>query len=262
MSPRLDSVLYDIAREPARFASASGCLDVCITVDMEPDCPPYLWTWRGIDEGFPQLSALLDVEKVPVTYFATGSTAQYAPAAIREIVAGGHELGCHGMTHRRFSEMNRETAASEIRESVKLLRDFSWVTSFRAPYLDFPDRFLDLVVDAGFTVDASLAKYKHLTSVNRSIPLRRIPASITSSALRLPRWVCDPWLSLLRSPIVLFVHPWEFVDFTKERLRWDCRFRTGEPALRALQSTIHHFKRRGARFLTINQLWLNSSSEA
>ena len=28
---------------------------VCLTVDLEGDCPPYLHTWRGIDLGAPRL---------------------------------------------------------------------------------------------------------------------------------------------------------------------------------------------------------------
>jgi peptidoglycan-N-acetylglucosamine deacetylase len=238
-------------------------LDVYLTVDMEPDCPPYLWTWRGIDEGFPKLSAMIEAERIPATYFVTGDTAKYAPSAVQRIVAERHELGCHGMTHQRFSGMSRSTAAWEINESAKLLRGFSAVTSFRAPYLDFPNSMLDLVVDAGFKVDASQARYKINTlSSDRSARLLRIPASITSSALRLPRQIRDLWLATLQSPVVLFVHPWEFVDLRRQNLRWDCRFRTGDSALRSLQSTIQYFKRRGARFLKINQLPPNPDAGA
>ena len=32
---------------------------VSFTVDLEPDCPPYLWTWRGVEEGMPRLLAML-----------------------------------------------------------------------------------------------------------------------------------------------------------------------------------------------------------
>ena len=46
-----------------------GVPDVYITVDVEPDCPPYMWTWRGMEEGMPRLLQLLDTEKVPVTLF-------------------------------------------------------------------------------------------------------------------------------------------------------------------------------------------------
>jgi hypothetical protein len=50
------------------------------------------------------------------------------------------------------------------------------------------------------------------------------------------------------------VHPWEFVDLRRERLRLDCRFRTGADALSDLRAVIRLFKAQGARFLRMNAL--------
>jgi len=72
--------------------------------------------------------------------------------------------------------------------------------------------------------------------------------------LRLPAVVRDPWLARLRDPVVLFVHPWEFVDLRRERLRLDCRFRTGDIAVRCLRDVIRSFRARGARFVTMSEL--------
>jgi hypothetical protein len=77
---------------------------------------------------------------------------------------------------------------------------------------------------------------------------------MTSSMLRLPRWIRDPWLLTLSSPVVLFVHPWEFVDLRRERLRLDCRFRTGDEALDDLRSAIALFAAHGARFVRMDEL--------
>jgi len=228
---------------------------VCLTVDLEPDCPPYLWTWRGMSEGLPRLLELFALERIPVTFFTTGDAAQRHPTLIERLVDAGHELGCHGMTHMPFPSFDRQRARWEIEESSRILRDFGPVTSFRAPYLRFPDAFLDLLEEAGFTLDSSQAKYKR-AGFARSTPttLVRIPASVTSSVLRLPAWIRDPWLRSLASPAVLFAHPWEFVDLTRERLRLDCRFRTGEPALSDLRAVIRLFKSRGAEFARMDTL--------
>src|SRR5678815_471756 len=127
----------------------------------------------------------------------------------------------------------------EIEQSVRVLRTFAPVSSFRAPYLRFPDAYVPLLERAGFALDSSLAKYKRsYRASRRPTTLARIPASMTSSVLRLPAFVRDPWLATLRDPVVLFVHPWEFVDLTRERLRYDCRFRTGDVALRCLREVI------------------------
>ena len=103
-------------------------------------------------------------------------------------------------------------------------------------------------------MDSSQAKYKAAYYAPRAeTRLARVPASMTSSVLRLPRWIRDPVLASLASPVVLFVHPWEFVDLTRERLRLDCRFRTGEPALRAIREVIAFFQRRGAAFVRMRE---------
>jgi len=229
---------------------------VCITVDFEPDCPPYLSsTFRGIEEGAPALLSLFRELGVPATYFTTGEVAARYPAAVRALVSEGHELGCHGVTHTAFDTLDERAARWEIQESVRLLRTFAPVSSFRAPYLRFPEPFVRLLEDAGFTLDSSLAKYKAAYRRPRlATTLTRIPASMTSSVLRLPSWIRDPWLSSLSDPVVLFVHPWEFVDLTHEDLRYDCRFRTGAVALQCLREVIQLFARHGATFHAMREI--------
>ncbi|QCK86180.1 polysaccharide deacetylase [Phreatobacter aquaticus] len=228
---------------------------VAITIDMEPDCPPFLWTWRGITEGSPKLLDLFERQGIKTTFFTTGDTARLHPEAVRDLVARGHELGCHGISHQRFDWMSRESATAEISGSAARLREFADVTSFRAPYLRFPGPYLDLLEDEGFDLDSSQARYKKdVPGAENGRDILRIPASITSSALRIPKLVREYFLGRLADPVVLFVHPWEFVDLTQETLRYDCRFRTGQPALDALDSVISFFKARGARFMTMRDL--------
>jgi len=225
------------------------------TVDLEPDCPPYLQEgYRGITDGLPRLLELLERESVPGTFFTTGEVAWRHPDSVAGVLSEGHALGCHGWSHRPFPEMALGEAEEEIHRSAGLLREFGPVYAFRAPYLRLPSAHLPLLVRAGFTVDSSSARYKAGGGSPGPPGLRRIPASVTSSVLRLPAAVRNPWLLSLRSPVTLFVHPWEFVDLTGERLRLDCRFRTGEPALQALREVFRLFRRRGGRFLTLEEV--------
>ncbi|HEY2026006.1 MAG TPA: polysaccharide deacetylase family protein [Gemmatimonadaceae bacterium] len=229
---------------------------VCITVDLEPDCPPYLSsTFRGIEQGAPSLLGLFAELGVPATYFTTGEVATRYPDTVRALVDGGHELACHGVTHTAFDTLDETSARWEIERSAEILREFAPVTSFRAPYLRFPEPYVRLLEDAGFALDSSLAKYKRSYRAPRlPTTLTRIPASMTSSVLRLPRAIRDPWLLSLRDPVVLFVHPWEFVDLTHERLRLDCRFRTGAVALQCLREVIQLFQRRGDTLIAMRDL--------
>jgi len=250
---------------PAPGAAATGAaLDVCFTVDYEPDCPPWLvGTFRGVEEATAPLLALLAAEGVPATFFSTGVVAERYPDAIRAIVDGGHELGCHGHTHRRFDAIPPDDARDEIAVAAAVLRRAAPVSSFRAPNLALPNRYLPLLVEAGFTLDSSQGRYKpdfrrdaraRRTAPDARPPLRRIPASVTSSVLRLPRWIREPWLDALRGPVVLFVHPWEFVDLRRAPIRWDCRMSTGPLALRRVGEVLRRFRARGARFRPMRAL--------
>jgi len=237
------------------MSAALPRLRVALTVDMEPDCPPFLWTWRGVTEGAPRLIDLFAREAIPVTWFTTGETARLHPSAVTAVVDAGHELACHGVSHQRFDWMSKDSARWEIQESTRRLRDFGEITSFRAPYLRFPGHYLDLLEAEGFSLDSSQARYKKDVPGEENGPgLVRIPASITSSALRIPRLAREFFLGRLPDPVVLFIHPWEFVDFRRSNLRYDCRFRTGQPALDALASVIGFFKGRGATFVTMRTL--------
>jgi peptidoglycan/xylan/chitin deacetylase (PgdA/CDA1 family) len=208
-----------------------------------------------MSEGAPKLLELFGGEGIRATYFATGESARRYPQAVKALIDAGHELGCHGMTHRPFHALSEADAHWEISEAGSLLRGFAGVTSFRAPYLRFPAAYLKLLEESGFRLDSSQAKYKrahHAPSAPTG--LARVPVSATSSVLRLPEKIRNPWLLSLASPVVLFVHPWEFVDLRRERLRLDCRFRTGEAALIALRSVIQLFKDCNARFYRMHEL--------
>lgn len=236
-------------------AAGRGAIRVSFTVDVEPDCPPYLSTWRGIDSGLPALFELLAEEGVPATCFTTGEVARRRPSAVQAILDAGHELGGHGDQHVAFTQLDRAAAAADLAASSAVLRGFGPVRTFRAPYLKFPPAYLDLLVAEGYTLDSSEARYKSLgVQVRRVNGLLRVPASVTSSTLRWPACVRDGLLTRLSDPVVLFVHPWEFVDLRRERLRWDCRFRTGEEALASVRGTLRALSGRGARFVTMSEL--------
>jgi len=236
----------------------ASALRASFTVDLEPDCPPYLWTFRGVEQGMPALLDLLAAAGVHATFFTTGDVATRYPRMVERLVAEGHELGCHGMSHTAFTELGPEAARDEIVQSSEILRQFGPVTSFRAPYLKFPEAYVEFLKEAGFALDSSHAIYKaaywRTRATGRPDGIARIPASVTSSVLRLARPVRTAYLRALATPVVLFVHPWEFVDLTRERLRLDCRFKTGETALRCVADVLAWYGRRGAQFMTMREL--------
>ena len=239
-----------------------GSFDVCITIDVEHDCPPFLNTYRGIEQGMPKLLALFAEERIKVTYFCTGDVARRYPETIAALVAAGHELGSHGDTHKRFGQMARTEARHELERSLETLRQFAPVNAFRAPNLDFPECYLSLLRELNLVVDSSRGRHKlgtYFIKPSLQHGVRRIPASISPSVLRTPAPIRNFICSLLESPAVPFFHPWEFVDMTREALRFDNRLRTGDPALQCLRQTIRYFKRQGARFLPISEVQVEPS---
>lgn len=232
-------------------------MNVCITIDMEQDCPPFFSTYRGVEGGTPRLLSLFRQEGLAATFFTTGDVARRYPQVVDAIVADGHELGCHGDTHRRFSDMTEAEAAAELRSASETLRRHAPVVSFRAPNLDLPESYVPLLAAEGFAVDSSRGRHKlgsYFVKPTVACGVRRIPASISPSPLRTPAVVRDLLCSWLSDPAVLFFHPWEFIDLTREPLRFDIRVRTGEPAVRSLAETIRYFKKRGARFLRMQEV--------
>ena len=224
-------------------------MNAYFSVDVEQDCPPYLHSWRGIDTGLPRLLSLLTDEHVPATFFTTGEVARRHPSAVQAIVDGGHELGCHGDTHRDFTTLDDAESAREIGAASSSLREFGPVTSFRAPYLRFPSRRVGLLAEHGYRVDSSEGRHKKFgATVHVDHDVLRVPASVTSSTLRWPTAARDRLLMRLREPIVLFVHPWEFVDMREEPVRWDCRFKTGDDALACVRSALRCLVEHGATF--------------
>jgi hypothetical protein len=62
------------------------------------------------------------------------------------------------------------------------------------------------------------------------------------------------YLGALSNPVVLFVHPWEFVDLRREKLRLDCRFKTGDVALQCVREVLESYTARGSQFVRMRDL--------
>ena len=166
------------------------------------------------------------------------------PASVARITCGKHPLA---VLDNRILDICRVASDREVRIRAEQVPG--------AKKGRFPEPYVPLLESAAFLLDSSLAKYKRsYYATRRPTSLTRIAASMTSSVYRLPRVIRNPWMRALSDPVVLFVHPWEFVDLTREDLRYDCRFRTGDFALRALREVIELFQRSGATFLPMCEL--------
>jgi len=226
---------------------------VLLTIDVEHDCPPYLTTTKGMEIGMPKLLDLFQEQSITATFFSTGQMAEKFPNIMRRIVNEGHELGCHGHTHKRFDQMDYLEANDEIACSVNILREYGDVCSFRAPNLSFPDEYLSILVEHGFKVDSSQARYKlsHYFKKKSDSELTRLPVSILCNWFRMPLYLSVPRIKPYKN-LVLNMHPWEFVDMSKSGIPFDCRLNTGGYAFAELKKWITYFKKRYYDFLTVS----------
>lgn len=224
-----------------------------LTFDVEPDAPPYQSSsYRGVEEGLPWILHFLEELDVKATFFVTGTVAERYPDLVEEIVERGHELGSHGLDHSRLDKMSREEALDNIVESLRILRSFYPVRSFRAPNLQLPEDLVPRLAENGVVVDSSIAAYKpgHPKAPVWVNGVLRVPATVTSSTIRLPaRLARRMTLPESRSFHVLFYHPWEFTRVKRRPLyRPDVWARTGGYARRMLEEVIRLALDRGLRF--------------
>lgn len=98
-------------------------------------------------------------------------------AEIEALLASGHEVGSHTMTHRTLAELTTEDAKAEIVTSRERLserfgtvRHFAWP---RGTLRHFGPELSRLVRDAGYTSCASAIRGAHQTSTALSFPMIR-----------------------------------------------------------------------------------------
>ena len=236
--------------------------NVAITIDVEQDVPPFLDTWRGMEEGTPALLKLLSKHGVRATFFVTGRAAELYPELVKQI-SRGHEVACHGYEHERFDRMNFEEQLRRIELATKILTRVVGrrPPGFRAPNFKPNEHTFAALEQAGYIYDASIASYKFEKKPEKS-KLIEIPNTWPSSLLRIPPALSARVLrlSLAALPVtVLDFHVWEVVKMSG--VRFDCRFATGETALRRLDNVLSYLGARKAKFVLMRDVAASSGQK-
>lgn len=203
---------------------------------------------------------LLDEAGVSATFFVLGWLAEHRRQLVRRIAERGHEIGCHGYSHRLVYEQRAEEFVDEVRRSKQLLEQISGqeVRGHRAASFSITRQSLwalDALVDAGFAYDSSLFPVRHdrygIPGAPRGIyrletPSGRSLLEISPSTLQLgrfalpiggggylrlypyalTRWALRRLNRAEGMPAVVYLHPWE-ADPAQPRIRapWKSRLR-------------------------------------
>ena len=82
---------------------------------------------------------ILDRSGVRATFFLIGANAMRCPTLVRDIVAGGHEIGCHGYRHIDFRHQWPWVVREDLRICKEILEDLTGVNVYmaRPPFLRF-----------------------------------------------------------------------------------------------------------------------------
>ena len=115
---------------------------------------------KRLSKGFDRLLELLDRSHVRATFYVLGKVIEEHPAIIRQLISGGHEIGCHSYSHTELFKLNRLQFRDELEKCESLIAPFGVrYQGFRAPYFSI-DRnswwAIDELYKFNYTYDSSI----------------------------------------------------------------------------------------------------------
>lgn len=113
-----------------------------------------------------RLLDMFDEHYVKATFFVLGEVAKQHPGLVLKIAQRGHEIACHGMSHRLIYTQSQREFREETIDSKKLLEDLTQtpVLGYRAATYSITERSLwalDILVETGFRYDSSIFPMRH-----------------------------------------------------------------------------------------------------
>ncbi len=234
---------------------------------------------------------MLDDEGVKVTFFCVAEIARENAGLLREILRRGHAIGCHGLDHELLTQKSVEQFVEETRRAREIIEEAAGreVFGYRASCFTMERDKLEALRQLGFTYDSSKIRFAQhplyrnldlsgfrrdgdLVYVQDDFSEYEIPTldvmgySIPISGggyMRLfPFWLLRVLLSMYarrHDNFTIYVHPFELTALPlplPEGLSRATRFRClvgRRHNLRKLQNVIRWLKKRGARFITLEE---------
>ncbi len=200
--------------------------------------------WGGMEQrvegNMAAILRLLKSHGVRATFFVVGWVAERHPEVVKTIVADGHDLGCHSYWHRNIYDLTPEEFREDTLRAKGILEEVSGkkVVAYRAPSYSITAKSLwalDILAEAGFTVDSSIFPILHdrygiPDSPRFPYPLsqpgmkefpistslffgKKIPVAGGGYFRLFPYWFTRMALRKINDaegqPFVFYLHPWE-----------------------------------------------------
>lgn len=120
---------------------------------------------KVLTEGLPALIEIYHKYNVKSTFFITGYIAQKFPEIVKLIYNNGHEVACHGFSHKSdeaFDVLSYKQQVAHLIQAKSILEDISGeeVISFRAPALRVNEFTPKALIETGFKIDSSIASQR------------------------------------------------------------------------------------------------------
>lgn len=220
----------------------------------------------------------LEKSEQKATFFVLTWTLDQLAPLLRHLVSQGHEIACHGHAHQHLSRLQPNDFRADVQRSKGLIEDRLGVTprGYRAPTFSLmrsTSWAVDILVEAGFTYDASIFPIHHdrygvpdaptqpfwLKAPNGGKLLEFPPLTVSVAGWRvpvggggylrlLPSSLIEHCVSLRTArdeAVMLYLHPWE-LDSEQPRLplsplaQWRHNVNTAHTQAK-LDSLLDHF---------------------
>ena len=121
--------------------------------------------FKVLKEAMPKLLEIYSKYNVKSTFFYTGYIAKKFPDVVKLAFDNGHEIGCHGLSHKLehgFDVMPFKKQKKHLVEAKKILEDITGneVISFRAPALRVNGDTTRALIETGFLIDSSISSQR------------------------------------------------------------------------------------------------------
>jgi polysaccharide deacetylase family protein (PEP-CTERM system associated) len=204
-----------------------------------------------VEDNTRRVLDLLDRHRTKATCFVLGWVAERHPELVREIDTRGHDVACHGYSHRLIYSQTPTEFAEETRRAKDVLEQLIGrpVRGYRAASYSITRKSLwalDTLIDLGFEYDSSIFPVRHdrygipgaprfphiiergggrsivefpISTLNLGV--YRLPVGGGGYFRIFPYWLSAGAIAYLnrreRRPAMFYVHPWE-VDPQQPRI--------------------------------------------